>query len=328
MVPAKTVFRENYRKMKPIVLKSIAATALVIMAAVAIGAGSAAGVDPFAGDTQVPLAKVVFTVEGMSCGGCVATIQSALAGFDGIADVQVDVAGGTAVVLYDSRKIPDVAPLAQAITASGYPATVARTVTADQLAQERTAAAAKAQQAIAAVGGLEIARADFEAEMAHARSRYTAAYGPEVMASPQGRQLMTNVRRQVARRLIEEGIQLQEIERVGYRIAPQALDQAFAGYLAQRGLSREALAEELAQNGMTLDHFVKKFRHRELISRYVEEEVMPPNLSTVEKQKRYADWFANARLVAQVDFYDADIERLVRQPPGGGGCGSSCTGGR
>lgn len=314
--------------MKNNILKKfcIAAT-LLVMAAVAVGAGSATGLDPSGEDAQIPLAKVIFTVEGMSCGGCVATIQSSLTGFDGIIDVQVDVAGGTTVVLYDSRRISDVSPLAQAITDSGYPTTVARKVSAHALQRERAAAATKSQQAIAAVGGLEIPRADFDAEMAHARSRHAAAYGPAVMDSPQGRQLMTNIQRQVARRLIEEGIQLQEIQRVGYRVAPQDLEQAFTAYLGKRGLSRDDLAAELAANEMTLDYFMKKFRNRERISRYVEEVVLPPNLSTAEKQKHYADWFANARLVAKVDYYDPDIERLVKQPSGGG-CGSGCTAGR
>ena len=302
---------------------------LVLMAAVAGGAALATGANqPAAEPSKVKPAKVILKVDGMTCGGCVATIQSHLADFEGIVDVQVDVSAGTAVIEYDSRRIEEVDKLAQAITASGYPATVIRTVAADELKQERQAAAQKSRQAIAAVGGQPIARTDFEAEMSHARSRYAAIYGKAALEGPQGRRLQDNLKRQVARRLIDEGIQLQEIKRVGYRLDPAVMDREFAAYLQKRGLRPEAFTQELQENGYTLAYFQKKFRQRVLIRRYIEEEIVPANLSDVEKQQRYADWFANARLLAEVTYYDAEIERLVRRQLAGGGCGSSCNAGQ
>ena len=49
----------------------------------------------------------------------------------------------------------------------------------------------------------------------------------------------------------------------------------------------------------------------------------PPISARPKSAQRNDDWFDNARLLVQVTFYDPDIERLVRRPPGGGGCGSS-----
>jgi copper chaperone CopZ len=48
-------------------------------------------------------AKVVFQVDGMSCSGCIATIKSSLAGYEGIRDVIVNISGGTAEVYKVSR---------------------------------------------------------------------------------------------------------------------------------------------------------------------------------------------------------------------------------
>ncbi|MDJ0803697.1 MAG: hypothetical protein QNI89_02545 [Desulfobacterales bacterium] len=67
---------------------------------------------------------------------------------------------------------------------------------------------------------------------------------------------------------------------------------------------------------------------RVLISRYIEAEVLPARLGEAQKRQRYADWLENARLLAQVTFYDPEIERTVRRPAGGGCCGSSCSAGR
>ncbi len=78
---------------------------------------------------------------------------------------------------------------------------------------------------------------------------------------------------------------------------------------------------------MSLVYFKKKIRNRVLIGRYFDDEVLPAHLGETEKRQRNADWFDNVRLLAQVTFYDPDIERLVRHPPGGGGCGSSCSAG-
>ncbi len=314
---------------KPISTKYTLLAVLVTLAAVAVSLDPATRTrEPADGSADIQPSRVLFQIEGMTCGGCVATIKSSLAGFDGIKDIQVDVATGTAAVLYDSRKIGDVEKLAQAITASGYQATVARVVDADQLQREKQTAARKSRQAIAAVGSVEIARTDFEAEMAHARSRYAAIYGAAVMEGQQGQRLEDNLKRQVARRLIEEGIHLQEIQRVGYRLPPEALERAFNAYLVKRKLSPEAFEADLVKNDMSLTYFKKKFSNRVLIRRYIDEEVIPSGLSDVEKQKRYADWFANARLMAGVTFYDTEIERLVGRSSAGGGCGSSCSAAR
>ncbi len=70
---------------------------------------------------------------------------------------------------------------------------------------------------------------------------------------------------------------------------------------------------------------MKKFRIRALIDTYIDEKVIAGTLNDAEKQQWYADWFANARLLAKVVYFDEEIGRLAQAQSAGGGCGSSCS---
>jgi len=271
------------------------------------------------------LSKVVLSVEGMTCSGCVYTIKSSLAGFEGIEDIQVDVSSGMASVTVDRDKLGNVEKLAQAITNSGYKATVARVIDADTILQERRTADIKAKTAIASVGGLEIPRPDFEAELAHARSRYEAAYGKGIFSDPRGARLLDNLKYQIAQKLINEGIQLQEVQRADFNLKESAIEQEMDVFLKERGMSRSTLRSALEENGYPFEYFMKRFKNRVLIETYVDENVIAGLTSDFDKQSRYADWFANARLLAEVVYYDKDLERLVQTQSAGSGCGSSCS---
>ena len=272
------------------------------------------------------LAKAVITVEGMSCGGCVDTINAALSKFEGVADIKVDIANGKTEVIYQVDKITDVGEMADAITASGYSAKVVRIVTAEELRNEQLQAQAKSAKAIASVGNMEISRTDYEAELAHARGRYEMLYGNSVFSDQRGTQLLANLKVQITRRLITEAIQLHEINRASFDIGSAAFDHRYQEYLDKRGLTPEAFGAELEKNGYSTDYFMRKFRDRVLIESYVNERVFDGITNETEKQKRYTDWFNNARLLAEVTYYDKDLERQI-QPSnsGAGGCGNSCS---
>ncbi|MFH1489036.1 MAG: heavy metal-associated domain-containing protein, partial [Pseudomonadota bacterium] len=118
------------------------------------------------------LSKVNLAVSNMSCSGCIATIKGSLASVEGIKDVLVDVAGGKAEVYYDSNVVKDVTVIANAITASGYPASVQSVLTAQQIREEKTLADTKSRYYVASVGGWDIARADLDIEVGVAKKRY------------------------------------------------------------------------------------------------------------------------------------------------------------
>lgn len=66
---------------------------------------------------------IEFTVEGMTCGGCAASVRRTVQAVDGGASVEVDLANK----LVRIESASDIAQLKEAITEAGYPVTSART---------------------------------------------------------------------------------------------------------------------------------------------------------------------------------------------------------
>jgi len=58
------------------------------------------------------------TIEGMTCGHCVAAVERALRAVEGVSDVSVDLEAGTATVAATGSV--DRARLAEAVRAEGY----------------------------------------------------------------------------------------------------------------------------------------------------------------------------------------------------------------
>jgi len=268
-------------------------------------------------------AKAIFQVDNMSCSGCIATIKSSLAGYRGIQDIIVDIAGGITEVYYDSREIKDVNPLASSITASGYPARVRQVLTADQIRQEEALAAARAKFYIASVNEWDISRSDFDTELAFAKKRYEQAYGENVFASDQGKILLDSIKAQVVSRLINEGIQMQEVRRAGYRVDPEIVDREFAQFMDQKNLDREGLKASLEKSGYPFDYFMKQFENRVLLGRYLDEKVFAGTASDLERQNQYRAWFNNARVLSKVTIYDSELKQLSQNPSSGGSCCST-----
>ena len=267
--------------------------------------------------------KVVFKVDNMSCSGCIATIKSSLAGYAGIQDIIVDIAGGVTEVYYDSREIKDVNPLASSITASGYPARVSRILTAEQISKEGAIAASRAKFYIAAVSGWDISRSDFNMELAFAKNRYEQAYGQNVFASDQGKTLLDSLKAQVVSRLINEGIQMQEVQRAGYRLDPKIVDSEFAQFMKQKELDLQKLKASLEKNGYPFDYFMKRFENQVLLNSYLNEKVLGGAASDYDKQDQYRVWFNNARVLSKVTIYDSELKQLTRSQSSSSGCGQS-----
>ncbi len=279
---------------------------------------------PVTAKVSANTAKVVLQVEGMSCSGCISTIKSSLAGYEGIQDIIVNISGGIAEVYYDSRKIKEVDRFASSITASGYPATVSQIVTADQLKKEAAVASQRAKFYIASVGGWDISRADFDTEVAYDKNRYKSIYGQNVFSDERGKKVLVSIKAQVIARLINEGIQMQEVQRVSYRVDPKILEQEFENYVMQKNIDPEKLKASLEESGYPFDYFMKKFENRVLLRYYIEEQVLRDVVSDYDKQQRYLVWFNNARGLSKVKIYDKQLERLTQNQSAGGGCGSTC----
>lgn len=198
---------------------------------------------------QFSSAKAVLDVEGMSCSGCIYQIKTGLADIKGINDVLVDVNSGRVEVFYDSARVKEPAKIATAITAVGYPATLKQTMTENEIKKENNHFASRSKLYIAAVGDWEVSRADFDSELSHARGRYEKAYGQGVFAGAQGAALMQRLQSQIASNLINEGIQMQEVRKAGFKLPAQSVEAEFAQYLVGKGITRQDFKNALQDSG-------------------------------------------------------------------------------
>ncbi len=274
--------------------------------------------------------KVELAVSNLSCGGCIETIKASLKPLPGVGNVSVDIATGSADVYYDAGRIKHPEQMTKAITDAGYPARIVRIVSAEQVSKALELAAAKAKTAIASVGQQEIPQQDYLAELSHARTRYESIYGPDVFTGTRGSQVLAQVKAQIATRLVSEQIKLQEVDRSGYRIPAQRVEQALQTFLNERNTTMTAFQKDLEANGYDVDYFKKKFAQRVRLQSYLDERILSGSIDPDDRQLRYASWLANARSLAKVVYYDKEIESLVQSAGSGGGCGggsSSCSGG-
>lgn len=65
--------------------------------------------------------RVTLNIGGMTCGGCVASIDKVLNAVAGVRQVQVDLASATAVIEYDAAQT-EVAALIDAVENAGFDA--------------------------------------------------------------------------------------------------------------------------------------------------------------------------------------------------------------
>jgi copper chaperone len=63
--------------------------------------------------------KIEFNVEGMTCGGCVKSIQNALSSHPGVDEATADLESGKVSIAFDSQVIQQAA-LKQAIEDAGF----------------------------------------------------------------------------------------------------------------------------------------------------------------------------------------------------------------
>lgn len=66
----------------------------------------------------------IIKIEGMTCGGCVASVHNATANIDGLNDMSIELADNQATVTFDDSKTSAEA-IAAAIDDAGFDATVA-----------------------------------------------------------------------------------------------------------------------------------------------------------------------------------------------------------
>ena len=269
------------------------------------------------------LSKVVLNVSNMSCSGCISTIKSSVAGFQGIKETLVDLSNSKVEIYFDSDKLKDLSPVAKAITDSGYPATVLRSLSADEVKKERALADARSKYYLASVGGWDIARSDFNTELETAKRRYRKIYGEALFTTAQGKALLDNLKAQIFSKLIEEGIMMQEIVKADFKVDKETVDRQMQGLLKEHGKNLAEFKESLSEIGYDYGYFSKKFEIKILINQYINERILADASNDFEKRNMFNAWFKNSKVLAEVVYYDRDLEGLIQRLSASGGCGGS-----
>jgi hypothetical protein len=81
--------------------------------------------------------------------------------------------------------------------------------------------------------------------------------------------VLDSIKAQVVSILINEGIQMQEVQRVGYRVDPKIIEQAFDKFIVQKNIDLDRFKAPLAESGYPFEYFMKKFENRVLLRHYM-----------------------------------------------------------
>lgn len=269
------------------------------------------------------LSKVILNVSNMSCSGCISTIKSSVVGFQGIKETLVEISSGKVEIYFDSDKLKDLSLVAKAITDSGYPATVLRTLSADEVKRERALADARSKYYVVSIGGWDIARSDFDTELKTAKRRYTKIYGKDLFTRGQGKALLDNLKAQILSKLIDEGIMMQEIVKADFKVEKKTTKKQIKKFLKNHGKNLDEFKDSLKEIGYDYEYFRKKFEIKVLINQYINERILVEASNDFEKQKLFNAWFKNSKVLAEVVYYDRDLEGLIQKLSASSGCNVS-----
>jgi hypothetical protein len=195
-------------------------------------------------------------------------------------------------------------------------------VSPGELKKERDVAAAKSQYYVASVGGFDIARADFDTEMEIAKSKYSKIYGKNLFSTAQGATLLAQLQSQTISRLLDEGVIMQEIQKAGFKVDTGFVQEEFEEFVKKMGKTRDEFRESLGEIGYDFNYFNKKFEMKVLINKYINDRVLADASNPSDKRSLLTAWFNNSKLLAEVVYYDKDLEKIVREQSASSGCGS------
>ncbi|UCF98334.1 MAG: SurA N-terminal domain-containing protein [Spirochaetaceae bacterium] len=272
-----------------------------------------------AGLSTAQFAKAELSVQGLSCSSCIQDIETALAGIEGIGEVLVDISRGRAQVYFDPQRIVNSDIIAEEISNAGYPAAVMREFDPQEVAAELAFAEEQTRYYVVSVGGFKVARADFTTELSAVRLQYRKLYGEEVFAGANGEILEDNLKLQCLNRLISEAVMLQEVSRAGQALTKN-VDLEFEGYLQQNGQDLETFKAALQEFGYPFEYFKKKFENQILIQEYLENTVMKSATTPFQQQTLYDQWYRNAQSLAEVVYFDKELERVAQNASAGSSC--------
>jgi copper chaperone CopZ len=246
---------------------------------------------------QGELALAELSVGNLTCTACVQNVQAVLGDVSGAGKVEVNLAGGQALVAFDpERTSPEF--LAARLSAAGYPTTVGTTLTAAEARQRQQEEERMAAQFVARVGERFISQEEFAREMVR-------------RADVQGL-VPLSARSTVWRELLQRHLLLEAAERSGIVVEDSEVERELARLHGMAGF-----AKKIEQFGGEED-FRQLLREELAIGRLIDLQVPAGELDP-QRQNKLNTWYQGLVETTPVTIFDPQLKAALQ-----GGCGSGC----
>ena len=113
---------------------------------------------------------------------------------------------------------------------------------------------------------------------------------------------------------------MQEISKSGFRIDADTVERELQTFFRESGKNVEDFKKALNEAGYSFEYFKKKFETKVLINKYLNEKVMADASNQYEEQSLFSSWFNNAKILAEVVYYDKDLEHLIKNQSASRSC--------
>lgn len=262
-------------------------------------------------EARVNAAMAEFSVKNMTCASCVGTINEALGKLDGIEQVDVQVTTGRSQVLYDPRQL-DAQTIAQAISESGFPATVSLEMSSDDYLALQAEESRLAETYLARIGTQLIARADFENKVERALGTMQLNSQPEAAQQ---------VRASLWKDIKERAILLAAAE-TNQVVVPQGEIELRLEKLRNATPDFESAVLASYENH---EQFVQRLKEDMIIRRNIKQNVVAGIDNPQEQQQKLNQWFQELNQKTPVVIFDQQLKQLAAGSGGGcGGGGGGC----
>lgn len=261
------------------------------------------------GVDQSRAALAEYDLEKLTCGSCVAKIETALADVRGVGDVQVDLTRERGRVQFDPA-VTDAKAIAQTIASAGYPATLRTQLSAEELAALRDEEFKLGEKYVAKIGVRYVSRVEFE-------DRVTQTTGQNTNSSPDA---VSAAWRQTWKEMLQRELLLSAAAQNEVTVQPGEVDARLQEITEQhQGLEDLIIAEYGSR-----ENFRASLREDMIIQRNLENHVVAGISDPEQRESLLQSWYADLNQRTEVKIFDPRLKTLTTS--GAGGCGGSCCG--
>lgn len=250
-----------------------------------------------------------YELEKMTCGSCVAKIETALSGLRGVGDVQVDLTRERGRVQFDPAVI-DAQAIGQAISSAGYPATLRTQLNAEELAALRDEEFQLGKKYVAKIGDRYVTRTEFEDRVSQTAGQDPAGAQEAVAAAW----------RQAWNEMLQRELLLTAAAENEVTVQPGEVDARLQEIISRHpGLEDRILAEYGSR-----ENFRTRLREDMIIQRNLADHVVAEIVDPNQRQQHLQNWYAELNRRIDVKIFDPRLKTLTTAATGG--CGGSCCG--